>query len=75
MRGIPKSSRFERPGKSRVLVLAPTRELAVQIEDEIHGLSYHTNVTSAAVYGGVDIGHAGARTQSGVDIIVATPGA
>src|SRR5205823_2490723 len=29
-------------GKSRVLVLAPTRELAVQIEDEIHGLSYHT---------------------------------
>src|SRR5581483_5698201 len=39
--------------KSRVLVLAPTRELAVQIEDEIHGLAYHTGVTSAAVYGGV----------------------
>src|SRR5262245_62233676 len=28
-------------GKSRVLVLAPTRELAVQIDDEIHGLAYH----------------------------------
>ncbi len=42
--------------KSRVLVLAPTRELAVQIEDEIHGLSYHTGVTSAAVYGGVELG-------------------
>ena len=42
--------------KSRVLVLAPTRELAVQIEDEIHGLSYHTTVTSAAVYGGVELG-------------------
>ncbi|HUK37173.1 MAG TPA: DEAD/DEAH box helicase, partial [Vicinamibacterales bacterium] len=36
------------PKRSRVLVLAPTRELAVQIEDEIHGLSYHTTITSAA---------------------------
>ena len=35
--------------KSRVLVLAPTRELAVQIEDEIHGLAYHTTATSTAV--------------------------
>ncbi len=42
--------------RSRVLVLAPTRELAVQIEDEIHGLAYHTNITSAAVYGGVEMG-------------------
>ena len=41
---------------SRVLVLAPTRELAVQIEDEIHGLAYHTPITSAAVYGGVEMG-------------------
>src|SRR5437764_169922 len=38
--------------KSRVLVLAPTRGLAVQVGDEIHGLAYHTSVTSAAVYGG-----------------------
>src|SRR6185295_15133325 len=42
--------------RSRVLILAPTRELAVQIEDEIHGLAYHTSVTSAAVYGGVEMG-------------------
>src|SRR6202163_849350 len=32
--------------RSRVVVLAQTRELVVQIEDEIHGLSYHTAVTS-----------------------------
>ena len=60
--------------KSRVLVLAPTRELAVQIEDEIHGLAYHTSVTSAAVYGGVDMGVQERALKAGVDIIVATPG-
>ena len=60
--------------KSRVLVLAPTRELAVQIEDEIHGLSYHTSVTSAAVYGGVEMGMQERALKAGVDIIVATPG-
>ena len=60
--------------KSRVLVLAPTRELAVQIEDEIHGLSYHTTVTSAAIYGGVEMGAQERALRAGVDIIVATPG-
>jgi ATP-dependent RNA helicase RhlE len=60
--------------KSRVLVLAPTRELAVQIEDEIHGLSYHTTLTSAAVYGGVEMGGQERALKAGVDIIVATPG-
>jgi ATP-dependent RNA helicase RhlE len=61
-------------GKSRVLVLAPTRELAVQIEDEMHGLSYHTTITSAAVYGGVEMGGQERALRAGVDIIVATPG-
>jgi len=60
--------------KSRVLVLAPTRELAVQIEDEIHGLAYHTNISSAAVYGGVEMGMQERALKAGVDIIVATPG-
>src|SRR5262249_29698423 len=60
--------------KSRVLVLAPTRELAVQIEDEIHGLSYHTTITSAAIYGGVEMGPQERALKAGVDIIVATPG-
>jgi ATP-dependent RNA helicase RhlE len=60
--------------RSRVLILAPTRELAVQIEDEIHGLAYHTPITSAAVYGGVDMGIQERALKAGVDIIVATPG-
>jgi ATP-dependent RNA helicase RhlE len=62
------------PGRSRVLILAPTRELAVQIEDEIHGLAYHTSITSAAVYGGVEMGGQERALRAGVDIIVATPG-
>ena len=62
------------PPRSRVLVLAPTRELAVQIEDEIHGLAYHTTATSAAVYGGVEMGPQERALKAGVDIIVATPG-
>ena len=64
----------EPQGRSHVLVLAPTRELAVQIEDEIHGLSYHTSITSAAVYGGVEMGMQERALKAGVDIIVATPG-
>jgi ATP-dependent RNA helicase RhlE len=60
--------------RSRVLILAPTRELAVQIEDEIHGLAYHTTLTSAPVYGGVDMGAQERALRAGVDIIVATPG-
>ena len=60
--------------QSRVLILAPTRELAVQIEDEIHGLAYHTTVTSAAIYGGVEMGAQERALRAGVDIIVATPG-
>lgn len=60
--------------RSRVLVLAPTRELAVQIEDEIHGLAYHTTITSAPVYGGVELGPQERALKAGVDIIVATPG-
>jgi len=67
-------SRPPTAARSRVLVLAPTRELAVQIEDEIHGLAYHTGVTSAAVYGGVEMGMQERALKAGVDIIVATPG-
>jgi ATP-dependent RNA helicase RhlE len=57
-----------------VLILAPTRELAVQIEDEIHGLAYHTSITSAAIYGGVEMTAQERALRAGVDIIVATPG-
>ena len=61
-------------GYTRVLILAPTRELAVQIEDDVQGFIYHTDITSVAVYGGVEMGPQERALKSGVDIIVATPG-
>jgi ATP-dependent RNA helicase RhlE len=64
----------EERGYTRVLVLAPTRELAVQIEDDVLGFSYHTDLTSIAVYGGVPMDQQERALKSGVDIVVATPG-
>ncbi len=59
---------------TRVLILAPTRELAVQIEDEFQGLAYHTNLSSVAVYGGVEAGPQERGLRGSADIVVATPG-
>jgi ATP-dependent RNA helicase RhlE len=63
-----------RPAATRALVLAPTRELAVQIEDQVQGLTYHTAVSSVAVYGGVPMDIQERALKAGVDIVVATPG-
>ncbi|HEV3216760.1 MAG TPA: DEAD/DEAH box helicase [Vicinamibacterales bacterium] len=60
--------------RTRVLILAPTRELAVQIEDEFQGLAYHTNLSSVAVYGGVDASPQERGLRGAADIVVATPG-
>ena len=57
-----------------MLILAPTRELAVQIADDVEGFSYHTDITSVAVYGGVEMGPQERALEAGVDIVVATPG-
>ena len=61
-------------GYTRVLILAPTRELCVQIEDDVQGFTYHTNLTSIAVYGGVGMDAQERALRAGVDIVVATPG-
>ena len=59
---------------TRALILAPTRELAVQIEDTLVGLTYHAPVTTAPVFGGVEMGPQERALKAGVDIVVATPG-
>jgi ATP-dependent RNA helicase RhlE len=62
------------PPRTRALVLAPTRELAVQIEDQVQGLTYHTTVSSIAVYGGVPMDQQERALKAHVDMVVATPG-
>jgi ATP-dependent RNA helicase RhlE len=61
-------------GTTRALVLAPTRELAAQIHQDLMDLAVHTPITGAAVFGGVGMGPQEHAFRSGVDIIVATPG-
>ncbi|HUF24599.1 MAG TPA: DEAD/DEAH box helicase [Vicinamibacterales bacterium] len=61
-------------GYTRVLILAPTRELAVQIDDEIQGFAYYTGLSSAPIYGGVHMSPQDIALRAGVDIVVATPG-
>jgi ATP-dependent RNA helicase RhlE len=59
---------------TRALILAPTRELASQIEDTIVGLTYHSPCSSVPVYGGVEMWPQERALKAGVDIVVATPG-
>jgi ATP-dependent RNA helicase RhlE len=61
-------------GTTRALVLAPTRELAAQILDDLQDLAVHTPVTGAEIFGGVSMGPQEHAFRSGVDVIVATPG-
>lgn len=66
----------DRPAIS-ALVLAPTRELAMQIDQQVEGLAYFTGITSMAIYGGGDgMGYEQQRRalRDGVDIVIATPG-
>jgi ATP-dependent RNA helicase RhlE len=58
----------------RALVLAPTRELAAQIQASFATYGQHTSLRSAVIYGGVGQNPQVREIQSGVDILVATPG-
>jgi ATP-dependent RNA helicase RhlE len=60
--------------KTRVLVLAPTRELAVQIEDDLRELARFTHLKGAAIYGGVGYKPQLTALREGFDFIIATPG-
>jgi ATP-dependent RNA helicase RhlE len=64
-------------GKVKALIIVPTRELAIQIGQHLEGLSYFTDISSIAIYGGGDGQNFVAEKkalQMGADIIVCTPG-
>ena len=61
----------------RALVIAPTRELAVQLDQHFEGLAYYAGISSLAVYGGgtgADFEIEKKAVKEGADVIVATPG-
>jgi ATP-dependent RNA helicase RhlE len=61
-------------GATRVLVLAPTRELAAQIDEHRQELGRYTRLSGAAVFGGVGYVPQEQALRRGVDVLVATPG-
>jgi ATP-dependent RNA helicase RhlE len=58
----------------RALILTPTRELAIQVEESIRTYGKYTGLRSTVVYGGVDIKQQLPIVRGGVEILVATPG-
>src|SRR5438093_1520226 len=61
-------------GGARALVLAPTRELAAQIDEHRRALGRFTRVGGAAIFGGVSMGPQETAFRRGADVLVATPG-
>ena len=59
---------------TRALILAPTRELALQIEDSLHRLGSETRLRTVAILGGVSRFAQVQRMRAGADIVVGTPG-
>jgi len=61
-------------GKLRALILEPTRELALQIDEQALALGYHVGLTAVAVVGGVEMRTQERALRAGAEIVVATPG-
>ena len=63
-----------RPRKINALIITPTRELAIQIEESFSTYGRYTELKTTVIFGGVKQGSQATAIQSGVDILVATPG-
>ncbi len=73
---LPAANTSTSPAKHpvRALVLAPTRELAIQVEENVKTYAKNTSLRSVVVFGGVDIKKQTPSLKAGVEILVATPG-
>ncbi|ANB16629.1 ATP-dependent RNA helicase RhlB [Dokdonella koreensis] len=61
-------------GEPRAVILAPTRELAIQIDKDFRNIGRNTGLRSALIYGGVDYDKQRELLKAGCDIVIATPG-
>jgi len=68
------SANTRRPQQPRALIVAPTRELAVQIHKDASLLAAHTPFISQVVYGGTDYERQQQAIRQGVDLLIGTPG-
>ncbi|MEQ8202851.1 MAG: DEAD/DEAH box helicase [Smithellaceae bacterium] len=71
---IHREKSSKRDGGIKVLVMEPTRELAMQIGDVFAGIARHTRVKPFALIGGVEQDAQMKKLQEGIDILIATPG-
>jgi len=73
---LPHASSSVSPARHpiRALILAPTRELAIQVEESVKTYSKHVLLRSTVVFGGIDIKTQKPELMKGVEILVATPG-
>ena len=72
--GIPAIERCSVLGKIQAIILCPTRELAVQVSEEMSILQGEKGLKIETVYGGTDIDKQAKRLDDGADIVVGTPG-
>lgn len=71
---LPILTRVKRNGPIQALILVPTRELAVQVTNEINKLAKYTGIRTVSIYGGQSINIQYDQLNRGVQIVVATPG-
>tara|TARA_B100001113_G_scaffold58513_1_gene44078 strand:+ start:473 stop:1897 length:1425 start_codon:yes stop_codon:yes gene_type:complete len=72
--GIPLLEKCSPTGSIQAIVLCPTRELAVQVSEELSVLQGNKGLSIQTVYGGTDIEKQAKKLQEGSDIVVGTPG-
>jgi ATP-dependent RNA helicase RhlE len=60
--------------KIRALIISPTRELAIQIQENFEEYAIHTNLTSTVIFGGASIDPQKEILKKGIDVLIATPG-
>ena len=76
--GIPIVEKLEakdnEPGHPQALVLTPTRELALQVANDLRNIGQKKGTNVLAVYGGVPMGRQIAGLKTGVEVVVGTPG-
>jgi len=71
---LPIISRLGQHGKTRALILEPTRELAAQVETAFHDFSRFTDLRTVVLFGGTGYGKQDLALRRGTDVVVATPG-